>query len=426
MARMLEAYLAFARGDLGEQPAPTDMAAFLDELQGRCRAPRPQGDRAVPRLRRSSPCSPAAFKRCLGNLVSNAARYAPVDRDHRPSRSPLADDHRRRRRAGHSGGACARRCSSRSCGSTTRATRTRAAPGSASPSRATSRARMAATSRSAISPLGGLRAHGARAGVEHSIARSSLQPRRLRSRLRRLDAGCGARRAGSAPGSGTGRRRSRPSAAALARSRSSAAMAAVDTVFVVVDPGAAALGRTSTPGPARAPRRSGRTRRCRRRSASMLRAHRHGVERQRQRRIAPRRAQSERIASLYGASASSRRISTSNSRSRGGSSAMSASPPSSTMRSMSLTWAAKIASVEPNSARRAESVMPARPATSARPICSKGCSASRAISASMALARSVGAARWRSRRGFAFGFGFAGWLAGHDRPPWLRSRLTLI
>src|SRR5712675_2646908 len=33
MARMLEAYLAFARGDTGEQAAPTDMADFLDELK---------------------------------------------------------------------------------------------------------------------------------------------------------------------------------------------------------------------------------------------------------------------------------------------------------------------------------------------------------------------------------------------------------
>src|SRR6185437_12155379 len=33
MARMLEAYLAFARGDSGEQAAPTDMADFLDELR---------------------------------------------------------------------------------------------------------------------------------------------------------------------------------------------------------------------------------------------------------------------------------------------------------------------------------------------------------------------------------------------------------
>src|SRR5437763_5501147 len=33
MARMLEAYMAFARGDTGEQSAPTDMAAFLEELK---------------------------------------------------------------------------------------------------------------------------------------------------------------------------------------------------------------------------------------------------------------------------------------------------------------------------------------------------------------------------------------------------------
>src|SRR5213079_1124153 len=33
MARMLEAYLAFARGDSGEQSAPTDMAALLEELK---------------------------------------------------------------------------------------------------------------------------------------------------------------------------------------------------------------------------------------------------------------------------------------------------------------------------------------------------------------------------------------------------------
>src|SRR6266852_2523384 len=33
MSRMLEAYLAFARGDTGERSEPTDMAAFLDELK---------------------------------------------------------------------------------------------------------------------------------------------------------------------------------------------------------------------------------------------------------------------------------------------------------------------------------------------------------------------------------------------------------
>ena len=35
MAAMLEAYLAFARGDLGEQPAPTDMSAMLERATGR-------------------------------------------------------------------------------------------------------------------------------------------------------------------------------------------------------------------------------------------------------------------------------------------------------------------------------------------------------------------------------------------------------
>ena len=50
MGRMLEAYLAFARGDTGEQSAPTDMADFLDELQGRRRAQRPPRQRDVPRL----------------------------------------------------------------------------------------------------------------------------------------------------------------------------------------------------------------------------------------------------------------------------------------------------------------------------------------------------------------------------------------
>src|SRR5213079_1231403 len=33
MGRMLEAYLAFAKGDSGEQGAPTDMGAFLEELK---------------------------------------------------------------------------------------------------------------------------------------------------------------------------------------------------------------------------------------------------------------------------------------------------------------------------------------------------------------------------------------------------------
>jgi len=87
MARMLEAYLAFARGDLGEQPAPTDMAAFLDELK----ADAERHGHKTNVVFYGHPIvtvRPAAFRRCLANLVSNAARFAEEisitgHRDHR-------------------------------------------------------------------------------------------------------------------------------------------------------------------------------------------------------------------------------------------------------------------------------------------------------------------------------------------------------
>jgi two-component system, OmpR family, osmolarity sensor histidine kinase EnvZ len=96
MARMLEAYLAFARGDSGEQSAPTDMAAFLEELKT-------DADRHG---HRSSiafhghpivTVRPAAFKRCVGNLVSNAARHGSSiaitgHRDHRWLTVTVDDD----------------------------------------------------------------------------------------------------------------------------------------------------------------------------------------------------------------------------------------------------------------------------------------------------------------------------------------------
>jgi two-component system osmolarity sensor histidine kinase EnvZ len=96
MARMLEAYLAFARGDSGEQSAPTDMGAFLDELKtdternGHKSSVHFHGHPIVT-------VRPAAFKRCLGNLVSNAARHAPSisitgHRDHRWLTVTVDDD----------------------------------------------------------------------------------------------------------------------------------------------------------------------------------------------------------------------------------------------------------------------------------------------------------------------------------------------
>ena len=96
MARMLEAYLAFARGDSGETSSPTDMAAFLDELKS-------EGDRNGHRTNvafHGPPIvtvRPAAFKRCVDNLVSNAARHARSisitgHRDHRWLTVTVDDD----------------------------------------------------------------------------------------------------------------------------------------------------------------------------------------------------------------------------------------------------------------------------------------------------------------------------------------------
>ncbi|HZQ13529.1 MAG TPA: ATP-binding protein [Pseudolabrys sp.] len=96
MARMLEAYLAFARGDSGEQAAPTDMADFLEEL--RLDAERHGHKASV--VFHGPPIvtvRPAAFKRCLANLTSNAARFAPSiaitgHRDHRWLTITVDDD----------------------------------------------------------------------------------------------------------------------------------------------------------------------------------------------------------------------------------------------------------------------------------------------------------------------------------------------
>lgn len=96
MGRMLEAYLAFARGDAGEQSAPTDMAAFLEELK--LDAER-HGHRASVVFHGHPVVTvrPAAFKRCLANLVSNAARFANAiaitgHRDHRWLTVTVDDD----------------------------------------------------------------------------------------------------------------------------------------------------------------------------------------------------------------------------------------------------------------------------------------------------------------------------------------------
>ncbi|MBV9222278.1 MAG: two-component sensor histidine kinase [Methylobacteriaceae bacterium] len=74
MQRMLEAYLAFARGDSGEPAAPTDMRRLLQDLKrdaerhGHATGVELSGDPTVT-------VRPDAFKRCVANLVANAQRH---------------------------------------------------------------------------------------------------------------------------------------------------------------------------------------------------------------------------------------------------------------------------------------------------------------------------------------------------------------
>jgi two-component system osmolarity sensor histidine kinase EnvZ len=96
MALMLEAYLAFARGDTGEQSAPTDMADFLEELKVDAER---HGHKASVVFHGPPIVTvrPAAFKRCLANLTSNAARFASAiaitgHRDHRWLTVTVDDD----------------------------------------------------------------------------------------------------------------------------------------------------------------------------------------------------------------------------------------------------------------------------------------------------------------------------------------------
>jgi two-component system osmolarity sensor histidine kinase EnvZ len=96
MSGMLEDYLAFARGDTGEQAQPTDMTLALEEL----RSDAERNGHAATVAFHGLPVvtvKPASFKRCLANLVSNAARHANAisitgHRDHRYLTVTVDDD----------------------------------------------------------------------------------------------------------------------------------------------------------------------------------------------------------------------------------------------------------------------------------------------------------------------------------------------
>ncbi|MET7245559.1 ATP-binding protein [Methylobacterium sp. EM32] len=75
MSRMLEAYLAFAKGDSGEPAAAIDLRALLEDV--RTDVERLGGHVSEVTLEGQSTVTvrPDAFRRCLFNLASNAARY---------------------------------------------------------------------------------------------------------------------------------------------------------------------------------------------------------------------------------------------------------------------------------------------------------------------------------------------------------------
>jgi two-component system osmolarity sensor histidine kinase EnvZ len=74
MERMVEAYLAFARGDGGEAPAKTDLRSMLEEFKADTERRGLQASLTFtgdPQIT----VRPAAIKRCIANLVGNAQRY---------------------------------------------------------------------------------------------------------------------------------------------------------------------------------------------------------------------------------------------------------------------------------------------------------------------------------------------------------------
>ncbi|HZP18986.1 MAG TPA: ATP-binding protein [Bauldia sp.] len=74
MNRMLEGYLAFARGDSEEDSAPTDIEALLREIAAEASI---SGHRTDVRFTGEALVTvrPQGFKRCLANLVLNACRH---------------------------------------------------------------------------------------------------------------------------------------------------------------------------------------------------------------------------------------------------------------------------------------------------------------------------------------------------------------
>jgi len=76
MERMVEGYLAFARGEGGEKPVRADLAALVEEVAARCRREGREVDVHSEGAVEMS-LRPHALARAIGNLIGNACRYAP-------------------------------------------------------------------------------------------------------------------------------------------------------------------------------------------------------------------------------------------------------------------------------------------------------------------------------------------------------------
>ena len=145
MQAMLEDYVAFAKGDSGEEIVRTDIGEILTEVRNQAhgksdiRIDVGNAPLVVP-LRRH------AFKRAVANLVNNAVRFADHVAVSAGQGGRLARGRGRGRRARHPRERARCKCSGRSTGSTTPAIRTPNRPALAWPSPATSPAFMAATS----------------------------------------------------------------------------------------------------------------------------------------------------------------------------------------------------------------------------------------------------------------------------------------
>ncbi|MGD9740821.1 MAG: ATP-binding protein [Bauldia sp.] len=78
MQRMLEGYLAFAKGDAGEKPTPTHIRPLLERVVEQV-----GGDRPIDLDLKGNPVltlRPLGFRRSIGNLVKNALRHGKTVR----------------------------------------------------------------------------------------------------------------------------------------------------------------------------------------------------------------------------------------------------------------------------------------------------------------------------------------------------------